>query len=114
MGFCPQFPLWDYVLWDYGLWDFVCGILDCRILDCGILSRILYQGWLEQGKGHGTQDQKTGRPQQKRPVVANCSRVQRSEITTDYLLVDTSLSGMLSGVMVNDYNDFQHNYFSLD
>ena len=45
---------------------------------------------------HGSQDQKTGRPQQKWPVVANCSRVQRSEVTTDYLLVDISLSGMLS------------------
>ena len=33
--------------------------------------------------------------------------------TTDYLLVDISLSGMLSVVMVNDYSDFQHNYFSL-
>ena len=39
---------------------------------------------------------KTGRPQEKRPVVANCSRVRRSEVTTDYLLVDISLSGMLS------------------
>ena len=51
--------------------------------------------------------------QQKRPVVANCSRVQRSEVTTDYLLVDINLSGMLSVVMVNDCSDFQHNYFSV-
>ena len=34
-------------------------------------------------------------------------------MTTDYLLVDISLSGMLSVVMVNDYSDFLHNYFSL-
>ena len=52
---------------------------------------------------HGSQDQKTGRPQQKRPGVANCRRVQR----TDYLLVDISLFGMFSVVMVNDYSDFQ-------
>ena len=32
---------------------------------------------------------------------------------TDYLLVDISLSGMLRVVMVNDYSDFQYNYFSL-
>ena len=32
---------------------------------------------------------------------------------TDYLLVDISLSGMLSVVMVNDYSDIQHNYFCL-
>ena len=51
--------------------------------------------------------------QEKRPVVANCSRVQRSEVTTDYLLVDISLSGILSVIMVNDYSDFQHNYFIL-
>ena len=62
---------------------------------------------------HGSQDQKIGRPQQKRPGVANCRRVQRSEVTTDYLLVDISLFGMFSAVMVNDYSDFQHNYFSL-
>ena len=58
---------------------------------------------------HGSQDQKTGRPQQKRCGVINCRRVQRSEVTTEYLLVDISLSGMLSVVMVNDYSDFQHN-----
>ena len=34
-------------------------------------------------------------------------------MTTDYLLVDISLFGMLSVVMVNDYSDFQHNNFSL-
>ena len=34
-------------------------------------------------------------------------------MTTDYLLVDISLSGMLSVVMMNDYSDFQNNYFSL-
>ena len=34
-------------------------------------------------------------------------------MTTDYLLVDISLFGMFSDVMVNDYSDFQHNYFSL-
>ena len=34
-------------------------------------------------------------------------------MTTDYLLVNISLSGLLSVVMVNDYSDFQHNYFSL-
>ena len=61
---------------------------------------------------HGSQDQKTGRPHQKRPGVANC-RIQRSEVTTDYLLVAISLFGMFSDVMVNDYSDFQHNYFSL-
>ena len=27
--------------------------------------------------------------------------------------VDISLSGMLSVIMVNDYSDFQHNYFCL-
>ena len=68
---------------------------------------------VRKGKGHGSQVQKTGRPQQKKPVLANCSRIQKSEVTTDYLLVDISLSGMLSVVMVNDYRDFQHNYFSL-
>ena len=34
-------------------------------------------------------------------------------MTTEYLLVDISLFGMLSVVTVNDYSDFQHNYFSL-
>ena len=34
-------------------------------------------------------------------------------MTTEYLLVDISLFGMLSVVMVIDYSDFQHNYFSL-
>ena len=34
-------------------------------------------------------------------------------MTTDYLLVDIRLSGMLSVVTVNDYSDFQHNYFNL-
>ena len=34
-------------------------------------------------------------------------------MTTDYLLVDISLSAILSVVMVNDYSDFQHNYFGL-
>ena len=33
-------------------------------------------------------------------------------MTTEYLLVDISLFGMLSVVMVNDYNDFQHKCFS--
>ena len=62
---------------------------------------------------HGSQNQKTDRPQEKRPGVANCRRVQRSEVTTEYLLVDISLFGMFSVVMVNDYSDFQHNYFRL-
>ena len=39
--------------------------------------------------------------------------MMRSEVTTEYLLVDISLFGMFSVVMVNDYSDFQHNYFSL-
>ena len=34
-------------------------------------------------------------------------------MTTDYLSVGISLSGMLSFVVVNDYSDFQHNNFSL-
>ena len=34
-------------------------------------------------------------------------------MTTEYLLVDISLSGMFSVVLVNDHSDFQHNYFSL-
>ena len=34
-------------------------------------------------------------------------------MTTDYLLVDISLFGILSVVIVNDYSDFQHSYFSL-
>ena len=29
------------------------------------------------------------------------------------MLVDISLSGMLSVVMLKDYSDFQHNYFCL-
>ena len=33
---------------------------------------------------------------QNRPVVANCNRVHGSDVTTDYLLVDISLSGMLN------------------
>ena len=34
-------------------------------------------------------------------------------MTTDSLLVDINLSGMLSVVMVNDCSDFQYNNFSL-
>ena len=47
-------------------------------------------------------------------LIAAGSRGQRSEVTTDYLLVDISLSGMLSVVMVNDFSDFQHKYFWSD
>ena len=35
-----------------------------------------------------------------------------TDYLTEYLLVDISLSGMLSVVMENVYSDFQHNYFS--
>ena len=36
-------------------------------------------------------------------------------MTTDYLLVDISLNLVCSvlQIMVNDYSDFQHNYFSM-
>ena len=33
--------------------------------------------------------------------------------STEYLLVDISLSGMLSVVMVNEYSDFKYKYFCL-